>query len=87
MENFQVIRNDTTGKEKAQATQGKHDDLVMAMCGFYLCRGAQTTLVSEKNVRKDKKTLYEIEEEVECKRRNLFFSPHVLKGNYIEVWD
>lgn len=87
MENFQVVRNDTTGKEKAQATQGKHDDLVMAMCGFYLCRGSQTTLVSDINNKKDNKTLFEIEEEVERKRRNLFLNPHVLKGNFIEVWD
>ncbi len=41
MESFQVVRNDTTGKEKAQATGGAHDDLVMSMCGFYLCRGSQ----------------------------------------------
>lgn len=43
MEAFQVVKN-SKGKEKAEATGGKHDDLVMSACGFYLCRGAQTSV-------------------------------------------
>ena len=41
MENFQIIKH-ANGKEKAEAAGGEHDDLVMAMCGYYLCRGAQS---------------------------------------------
>lgn len=43
MEAFQVVRN-SKGKEKAEATGGEHDDLVMSACGFYLCRHAQTSI-------------------------------------------
>jgi hypothetical protein len=43
MEAFQVVKN-SKGKEKAEATGGEHDDLVMSACGFYLCRGAQTSV-------------------------------------------
>lgn len=42
MEAFQIVQSGTNSdKEKAVATGGKHDDLVMAACGFYLCRGLQ----------------------------------------------
>ena len=46
MESFQVVKN-SKGKEKAEATGGEHDDLVMAMCGFYLCRGAHTSVPTQ----------------------------------------
>ena len=48
MEDFQIVRNDSTGKEKAQAIKGKHDDRVMAMAGFYLCRGEQRAIPTER---------------------------------------
>ena len=44
MESFQIVRNERSGSEKAQATGGAHDDLVMACCGFYLCRGSQKAI-------------------------------------------
>lgn len=40
MENFQIVQH-KNGTEKVEATNGAHDDLVMAMCGIYLCRGQQ----------------------------------------------
>jgi hypothetical protein len=43
MEAFQVVRN-SKGKEKAEATGGEHDDLVMSACGFFYCRGAHTSV-------------------------------------------
>ena len=46
MESFQVVKN-SKGKEKAEATGGEHDDLVMAFCGFYLCRGAHTSVPTQ----------------------------------------
>lgn len=48
MESFQVVRNETTGKEKAQAIGGKHDDLVMSMCGAIYCRNAQRSIPTQK---------------------------------------
>lgn len=44
MELFQIVKNDTTGKEKAEASGGSHDDLVMAMCGVFLIRNLQSFL-------------------------------------------
>ena len=52
MESFQVVKNETTGKEKVQATGGAHDDLVMAYCGFYLCRRMQKATPYEASKRK-----------------------------------
>ena len=48
METFQYIESGVKGYEKPQAEAGKHDDLVMAMCGFFLCRTSLTSVVSEK---------------------------------------
>lgn len=47
MEAFQIVHHQN-GKEKAEASGGGHDDLVMSACGAMLCRNAQTTLVSSK---------------------------------------
>lgn len=47
METFQYIQSGVQNKEKAMAESGKHDDLVMAACGFFLCRTSFTSLVSE----------------------------------------
>ena len=44
MESFQIVRNDNTKKEKAQAIGGAHDDLVMSFCGYYLCRTTQRAI-------------------------------------------
>lgn len=52
MENFQVVKNENTGKEKIEATSGAHDDLVMAYCGFYLCRRMQKATPYEASKRK-----------------------------------
>lgn len=48
METFQVVRNNNTGKEKIEAAGKGHDDIVMAICGYYYCRHAQTTIVIQK---------------------------------------
>jgi hypothetical protein len=47
MEAFQVVKN-SKGKEKAEATGGEHDDLVMSACGFFYCRGAHTSVPTNK---------------------------------------
>lgn len=44
MENFQIVKSGKNDKEKAMATGGAHDDLVMSACGFYLCRGMQSAV-------------------------------------------
>ena len=41
MENFQVVRNESTQKEKAMATGDNHDDLVMSMAGCFYIRNEQ----------------------------------------------
>ena len=44
MEQFQVVRHKTnqgTTREKIEASGDSHDDLVMAACGYYLCRDQQ----------------------------------------------
>lgn len=50
MENFQIVRNERTGKEKAEATSGNHDDHVTSLFGIFLARRSmiQTTLVDER---------------------------------------
>lgn len=49
MENFQIVRNERTGSEKAMATSGNHDDHVTSLFGVFLARRSmiQTTLVDE----------------------------------------
>lgn len=59
MESFQVVMH-TNGKEKAEASGGSHDDLVMAACGFFLCRGQQTSVVRT-DIPKKAKTIEELE--------------------------
>ena len=68
MEAFQVVRSEN-GKEKAQATAGKHDDLVMSMCGYYLCRHAQKAILSSSNTSSAKKSVAQLEWEQEEKMR------------------
>lgn len=52
MESFQIVRTvrgDDTVKEKAQATGGAHDDLIMALLGAYYCSNQQkcTPIIAE----------------------------------------
>lgn len=47
MEAFQIVKNETTQKEKAMAISGFHDDLVTAMCGVFLIRGEQKCIPSK----------------------------------------
>lgn len=80
MENFQIVKNETSGKEKAQAIYGKHDDLVMAFAGFYLCRNMQRAIPKEV-VNARNMTVDELEYRVEQNR---------LKKNtrkVYQVWD
>lgn len=83
MESFQIVRNDSTGKEKAQATGGKHDDLVMAMCGFYLCRGSQRAAVSAESP-KSVGNIEELEERLERMARK---RGEANERNVIQIWD
>lgn len=83
MEAFQIVRSNTTGREKAQAIAGKHDDMVMAMCGVYLVRGSQSYIIDD-NITSNKLSMQELEARVERNRRNL---NQVVKGNWTEEWD
>lgn len=82
MENFQVVRN-SAGNEKAQATGGFHDDLVMSACGFYLCRHAQSCVPDVQN---STKTSVLTQEKWEEHLRNLKQNNVVQKGDFIQ-WD
>lgn len=82
MENFQVIRN-SANKEKAQATGGCHDDLVMSACGFYLCRHAQSCVPDVENTPKTRVLTIDMWEE---HLRNLKQNNMVQKGDFIQ-WD
>lgn len=48
MESFSYIKSGKSGKEKAMAEGGAHDDLVMAYAGFFLVRGAYPATVERK---------------------------------------
>ena len=80
MESFQVIKH-ANGKEKVEATGDSHDDLVMACCGFYLCRGAQTAVV-KKTLNSKPTTLEELEFKVERNRNKNNESRRVY-----QIWD
>jgi len=69
MENFQITRT-ATGKEKAVASGDNHDDLVMSICGYFLCRSMQRA-IPFKDEYKKKDSIAEIERKVEERRRNL----------------
>ena len=70
MENFQIVKTGRTNIEKAMATGGAHDDLVMSICGYFLCRGQQRAVPYKEEVRKQD-TIYEIEKKIEDRRRKL----------------
>jgi len=70
MENFQVVRNESTGKEKIQALRSEHDDLVMSVCGFFHCRHAQIA-IPKANAPHVSMGIDELEYRVEQNRKNL----------------
>jgi len=82
MENFQVVKNETTQTEKVQATKGYHDDLVMSACGFYLCRHAQVAIPSKNSIGISR-SIEEIEKRVEENRRKNL-KP---ERNVYQIWD
>lgn len=86
MENFQIVRNERTGKEKAVATSGNHDDHITALFGIFLARRSmiQTTLVSEKIV-DAQKSIEQLEEEVRKLHREKLLNEKKLKARG-ELW-
>ena len=82
MENFQVVRNESTGKEKIQALRSEHDDLVMSACGFFHCRHGQVA-IPKTNVVSQSMSIDELEYIVEEKRRN---QQHQERRVY-QLWD
>lgn len=89
MENFQVVSKVVNGvvKEKAQATGGAHDDLVMAACGFYLCRHAQSVLLNPSFTNNHKLTLEELEDRVDRNNDRLDKMKQERYRSAITVWD
>lgn len=81
MENFQVVKNSTTQKEKIQAVSGAHDDLVMSACGFFYCRHAQVAVPSQKTA-VSAKNIENLEWEMEEKRRKVSQERRVY-----QIWD
>lgn len=86
MENFQIVRNERTGKEKAVATSGNHDDHITALFGIFLARRSmiQTTLVNEKIV-DAQKSIEQLEEEVRKLHREKLINDKKLKARG-ELW-
>lgn len=86
MENFQIVRNERTGKEKAVATSGNHDDHITALFGIFLARRSmiQTTLVKEKVV-DAQKSIEQLEEEVRQLHREKLINDKKLKARG-ELW-
>lgn len=86
MENFQIVKNERTGKEKAVATSGNHDDHITALFGIFLARRSmiQTTLVSEKIV-DAQKSIEQLEEEVRKLHREKLINEKKLKARG-ELW-
>lgn len=86
MENFQIVRNERTGKEKAVATSGNHDDHITALFGIFLARRSmiQTTLVNEKVV-DAQKSIEQLEEEVRQLHREKLINEKKLKARG-ELW-
>lgn len=83
MESFQVVKH-TNGKEKAEACGGAHDDLVMSMCGVFLCRGAQTCTLNVAKRNKACDNIFELEEKQERKFRERSKQE---QRNVYQLWD
>jgi hypothetical protein len=71
------------GKEKAEASGGAHDDLVMSACGFYLCRG-QMRAFPKVDVKTKAKTLEELEGIID--ERNNRRRKEQVRSVY-QIWD
>lgn len=84
MENFQVVKNDTTKKEKAQATGGAHDDRVTALFGIFLARSKmiQTTLIDQEAAPK-KLSTDELEERLWEKE----MASQEVNRKVFQIWD
>ena len=78
MENFQVIKNEKTGKEKREASTG-HDDHVTAMFGVFLAR---RSLLQTTELLKD-----EDEEKKDDTSLKMFRPQVVKKKESFETWD
>lgn len=83
MESFQLVRH-LNGKEKQEAVGGSHDDLVMACCGFYLCRGAQTCVPNVK-VENRVMSIDELSDRVDRNRRAI--KENSARRNVFQIWD
>ena len=81
MESFQVVKH-ANGREKAEATGGEHDDLVMSACGFFYCRGAHTS-VPTNDIPKFAKTIDQLEMMVEARNRK----QATQERNVYQIWD
>lgn len=84
METFVIMKNETTGKEKAQASRGSHDDLVMSFAGFFLIRNAQSC-IANREISSNQMSFEELDERVRrnqeaCRKRQT-----QVKGQI--VWD
>lgn len=75
MENFEVVKH-ANGKEKAEAANGSHDDLVMSCCGFFLCRDAQRSYVDVSAVKPKINPFDPLSDNEEPQERNVY-----------QVWD
>lgn len=75
MENFEIVKH-ASGKEKAEAANGSHDDLVMSCCGFFYCRDRQRAYVSVNTTVKPKNPFDPLEEEEPLQERNVY-----------QIWD
>lgn len=83
METFQIVKMNS-GKEKAEAVGGHHDDLVMSCCGFFLCRGAQSCVPNSKNI-KHVLTVDELENKVMENRKKI--AEESQRRNTFSIWD
>ena len=75
MENFEIVKH-ASGKEKAEAANGSHDDLVMSCCGFFYCRDRQRAYVSVNTTVKPKNPFDPLEEDEPLQERNVY-----------QIWD
>lgn len=82
MESFQVVKH-ANGSEKAEASGGAHDDLVMSVCGYFLCRGSQSAVPS-KAFEPKRKTI----DQIAMEREEMFRKKKEDKRrNVYQIWD
>lgn len=70
MENFEIVKH-AGGKEKSEAANGSHDDLVMACCGVFLSRGSQRSYVKDVGVYKKTTSIDELDARVTANQRRI----------------